>query len=260
MARKAKAPDGPIAVQLLPQARVQGLAAALGRHLGVAPDLEADRFEQALAYVYDASALGSGDCRAQAALLLLGFRDQRPAAELDGPLAFLAALALLGLNGFALDDVPYAEVAALFASLRTPRPWDQEGPSEAEDLHRWLQARTRPGTPGLAPLEPGDARRLLEAAGLKVAKGATGWEVSQGTRQTVARLWPLPAAERTTWEVVHALPDPGEGLLGLAACRDLRRACGLPEDALMDEAAWAEGWIRHHRHLWPRLLEAWSAS
>lgn len=243
-------PVGAVAVSLPGAARVRRLHSALAAATGASVDLDLARVEQALAHAFDASTLGAADRCGPAVLVMLGFRDQRPAGPLDPALGFLTALAILDGNGIALDDVPYAEVAARLAGLGHPRP--QQG--EAEDLHRWLLAATRPAEPMTAPLPASELGRLLEAAGFLCSASAGRLQVSR-PKATGSRLpvW----IRRPAWEVVHELADPGEGLVGTAAIRALRAACGLPAPFL-DDAAWTAGTVLHHRHLWPRLLGAWN--
>lgn len=250
--RPAPRPEGPIAVQLPGAARIRGLHAALAAALGAAAALDSERLEQAMACAFDASTLGAGGCHGPAALVLLGFRDQRPAGALDPATGLLAALAILDANGFALGDVPYDEVAATLGALARPRP--EQG--EAEELLRWLRASTRPAEPFTAPLAKAELARLLDAAGLRVD--------SAGGRLKVLRSEPGPKGSwlaarlrRPTWVPVHEMADPGAGLVGAAAVRELRQACGLAEGPFLDDRAWAEGTVQHHRHLWPRLLGSW---
>lgn len=247
--RPSAQPAGPVSVVLPGAARVRQLHLALAAASGSDGDLDPARLELALAHAFDASTLGTADRRGPAALVLLGFRDQRPAGALDPALGFLTALAILDGNGFALDDVPYPEVADRLAALAHPRP--QHG--EAEDLHRWLLTATRPAEPFSAPVPKAELVRLLEAAGFRCDEAAGRLRVSKAK----AAGGPWPAwIRRPAWEMVHELADPGEGLAGTAAIRDLRAACGLPMPFL-DEMAWTAGTVQHHRHLWPRLQGTW---
>lgn len=245
-------PAGPIAVSLPGRARIQALHGTLAAALGASPALDPDRLEQTLACAFDASTLGAGGCHGPAALVLLGFRDQRPAGALDPPLGLLAALAILDANGFALADVPYGELAATLEALAHPRP--EQG--EAEELQRWLQASTRPAEPLTAPLPKSELVRLLESAGLRVEATAGRLRVLRREAEPNAT-WLAARFRRPAWGTVHELADPGTGLVGAAAVRELRQACGLGEGPLLDERAWAEGTVQHHRHLWPRLQGIW---
>jgi hypothetical protein len=240
-------------VRLLDRSRVVALHQALAASLGDSAALDLPRLEAALACAYDASALDSSDCRAQATLVLLGFREHRPAGLLDPPLAFLCVLALLDANSYALEDIRYAEVTGKLDGLLELRP--EQGETEA--LHHWLVRSTRSSSPGTAPLPKSELVRLLEAAGLKV-------ELAEGQVRVLKRKllhetgsWLPNTLRRQTWEPIHTLPDPGEGLIGLAALRELRRACELEAGPFSDDRAWQEGTLQLHRHLWPRLKGLW---
>lgn len=256
--RREAAPEGPVSIRLLGSARARALAEGLARALDVPLALDEERLEGALAHVYDASALssGPGDCRAQAALLMIGMRDERPGGPLDEPLAWLLTLALLDLNGHALEDVPYADVAACLTSLGAWRAVDGSESGEAEALYRWLLARSRPATSAL-PLPLAEVIRLLEGRGLKVESTEGGHRVLREVPPDASKAWPLRLLARASWEPLHAFADPADGVLGSGALRELRKACGLEEGPFLDDRAWQEGVLRHHRHLWPRLREAW---
>ncbi len=261
--RKRKAPPtGPVSIRLLSAARVEALARGLATFLQEPLALDAERLDRAMAYPYDASSLGSaqgpGDCRAQAALLILGFRDQRPAGPLDPPTAFLAALALLDLNGFGPEDVPYAQIGEAFLNLGAGRALDGKEHGEAEALFAWLQECSRPLPDRQVPLPLAALKRLVERQGCRLEAGGEGVQVLRPSPESGARPWPLRLVTRSAWEPIHRLPDPGEGLVGAGAMRELRRACGWEGIPFYDDEAWQEGWMRHYRHLWPRLREAWA--
>lgn len=258
MAARRRAPvparsPGPISVQLLNPSRVVELHRGLALQLEASSKLDLPRLEEALAYAYDASTLGSSDCRAQATLVLLGFRELRPAGELDPALAFLSALALLDSNGFALDDVPYAEVTGKLSELADLRP-EQGG---VEGLHQWLVGRTKSAPPLTAPLPRQELSRLLTAVGLSVETEDGQFRVLRQQAPQDKGSWVPQAFRRPVWKPIHVLADPGEGLVGVAALRELRSACGLDALPFLDERAWQAGTLRVHRHLWPRLLGTW---
>jgi hypothetical protein len=235
---------------MLEQRRVLDLHAGLATFLGRHATIAADRLEAALACAYDASVLASGDCRVQATLVLLGFREFRPAVELDPPLALLSVLALLDANGYQLEDIPYAEITARMAELTVQRPG-------AEAVHRWLLASTRPSAPLTAPLPPAELARLLESMDLKMQCAEGQLRVLRRSTEGAGPSWLPGPFRRQAWETVHSIPDPGEGIVGIAALRDLRLACGLEHKPFLDERAWRSGMLRLHRHLWPRLIGIW---
>lgn len=245
--------EGPVSVRLLGQRRVLDLHAGMAAFLGTPAALDADRLEAALACAYDVSVLASGDCRVQATLVALGFREFRPAGELDPPLALLSVLALLDANGYQLEDIPYAEIAARLTGLtdRLPR---QEA---AEALHPWLVASTRPAPPLTAPLPTAELGRLLETMDMQLQASEGQLRVLRRAAEGAGPSWMPSAFRRKAWETVHSLPDPGEGIVGVAALRDLKRACGLEDKPFLDERAWRSGMLWLHRHLWPRLLGIW---
>ena len=244
---------GPVSVHLLGARRILELHAGLAAVLGCPASIDPDRLEAALACAYDASALGSGDCRVQAALVLMGFRVHRPAGELDPPLAFLAVAALFDANGFTFDDVPYSEVVGRLGDLVELRP--EQG--EAEELQRWLIDRSRPAAERAVPIPVAELRRLLDSRGL-------GIETSEGQLRILKA---GPVGDRGSWmsrmfrkpsrESVHALPVPADGAIGFAALRDLLRASGLRAGTFLDDSAWQAGILLQYRHLWPRLRGLW---
>ena len=244
---------GPLSVRLLEPRRVLDLHAGLAALLGTPESIDADRLDAALACAYDASTLASGDCRAQATMVLMGFREFRPAGLLDPPLAFLAMLALLDANGFGLDDVPYPEVVARLEGLLHLQP--ELG--EVEALHRWLIGCTRPSATRAVPLPAAELCRLLEAGGFKVESREGRLQVLRPRAGHKPAWWMPDSLRRPTWELLHSLPEPGEGGIGVAALRELRSACGLTSEPFVDDRAWQAGILRQYRHLWPRLRGLW---
>jgi hypothetical protein len=223
--------------------------------LGEPAALDLDQLESALATAYDASSLASGDCRAQATMVLMGFRGFRPAGRLDPPLAFLAMLALLDANGFSLDDVPYPEILTRLEGLLRLRP--EQG--EVEALHRWLIGCTRASATRAVPLPAAELCRLLAAQGVKVESRDGRLQCLRPGAGGKSAWWMPNSLRRSTWEPLHSLPEPGEGGIGVAALRELRQACGLTAEPFLDDRAWQAGILCQYRHLWPRLRGLWPA-
>lgn len=254
--RSSKQPpsDGPISVRLLGTARVEALHRGLATALGEPSILDPTRLESALAFAYDASSLGSSDCRAQAALVLLGFRELRPTGTLDPPLAFLSLLALLDVNGFSFDDVPFAEVVSRLAGLVGLRP--EHG--EAVGLHQWLTGATRPAASRSAPLPVAELRRLLEAKGFRVESGSGELLLLKPEARPEPGSWLSRMFRKSGWVQVHRQQEPADGVLAIAALRELRLACGLMAEPFLDDPAWQEGVLHQYRHLWPKLRGLWT--